>query len=195
MASYPVTYLTFWNRYDLESGYDFGYVEVSSNNGSTWQTVTAYTGTNLTWTQQSFDITSFVNASTQARIRFRIQSDANTTGQGWYLDDIKLTNYCLAMLGVSGNNTQLPKTFALEQNYPNPFNPNTNIKFQLPKSEFVTVTIFDMLGRKVATLLNEQKEAGYYDMKFDGTNYASGMYFYKIEAGNFTDTKKMILIK
>jgi flagellar hook assembly protein FlgD len=96
---------------------------------------------------------------------------------------------------VNGNSNQIPKTFALEQNYPNPFNPGTNIKFQLPKSEFVTVTIFDMLGKKVATLVNEQKEAGYYDIKFDGTNYASGMYFYKIEAGNFTDTKKMILIK
>jgi hypothetical protein len=195
ISSIPVTYLTFWNRYDLENGWDFGYVEVSSNNGSVWQQVATYTGTNTTWTQQSFDITAFANYATQLLIRFRLTSDNNTQNTGWWVDDIKLTNYCLATLGVSGNNNQMPKTFALDQNYPNPFNPSTNIKFQLPESEFVTVTIFDMLGRKVTTLVNEQKEPGYYEVKFDGTNYASGMYFYKIEAGNFTDTKKMILIK
>jgi carboxypeptidase T len=195
VVSYPVTYLTFWNRFDLENGWDFGHVEVSSNNGSVWQEVTSYTGTNTTWTQQSFDITSYANYATQLLIRFRLSSDNNTQNTGWWVDDIKLTNYCLATLGVSGNNNQIPKSFALLQNYPNPFNPSTSIKFQLPKSEFVTITIFDMLGRKVASLVNEQKEAGYYDIKFDGTNYASGMYFYKMEAGNFTDTKKMILIK
>ena len=195
VAPYPVTYLSFWNRYSLENGWDFGHVEISSNNGSIWQEVTSYTGNNTTWTLQSFDITSFANYATQLLIRFRLSSDNNTQSSGWWVDDIKLTNYCLATVGVNGNNSQLPKTFALEQNYPNPFNPSTSIKFQLPKSEFVTITVFDMLGRRIASLVNEQKEAGYYDIKFDGTNYASGMYFYKIEAGNFTDTKKMILIK
>jgi hypothetical protein len=128
------------------------------------------------------------------RIRFRLYSDGNTLGQGWWLDDIKLTNYCMATIGVSGN-TELPKRFALEQNYPNPFNPNTNIKFQLPKKEFVTIKVFDVMGREVATLVNETKEAGYYSIEFNASNLASGMYIYKIEAGNFIDTKKMVLIK
>ncbi|MGA2667548.1 MAG: M14 family zinc carboxypeptidase [Ignavibacteria bacterium] len=191
----PVCYLTFWQRYDLEHNYDFGYVEVSSNNGSDWQTIASFTGTDTVWTQQTYDITSFANYTTVLKIRFRLNSDSYIQNTGWWVDDIKLTNYCIPPEAIPGKNKGMPDKFALGQNYPNPFNPATNIKFQLPRSEFVTITIYDVLGKKVATLLNERKNPGYYDVSFDGTNYASGMYFYKIEAGNFIDTKKMILIK
>ncbi len=192
--SAPVCYLNFWNRVSLESGWDFGIVEVSSNNGTSWQQVISYTGNNLTWTQQSFDITSYVNAATQLKIRFRLTSDGNTTNQGWWVDDIKLTNYCMGTVGVPGF-TNIPKTFGIAQNYPNPFNPSTVIKYQLPKTEFVSIKVFDLIGREVASLVNEQKEPGYYEAVFDGSNLASGLYFYKIEAGNFVETKKMMLIK
>jgi uncharacterized repeat protein (TIGR01451 family) len=195
MSSAPVCYLNFWNRYDVENGYDFGYVEISSDNGSSWQTISTYTGTNLTWTQQSFDITSYVNASNQVKLRFRLYSDANTVGQGWWIDDIKFTNYCRAMLGVNSNNNKIPDRFALEQNYPNPFNPATLIKFQLPKQTQVSIKVFDLLGREVAVLVNDVKQPGYYEIRFDGSSLASGMYFYKIEAGTFIETKKMVLIK
>lgn len=194
VQSAPVIYLTLWTRYDLEASYDFGYVEVSSNNGTTWQGVAAYTGTNLTWTQQSYDITQYANSSTQLKIRFRLYSDANTLGAGWWVDDIKFTNYCMGLVGV-GSNPTLPKTFALEQNYPNPFNPVTSIKYQLPRAEFVTIKLFDVLGREVATLVNERKDAGFFQLEFDASNYASGLYFYKIEAGDFVETKKMMLVK
>ncbi len=194
MQSVPVCYLNFWTRYDLEAGYDYGYVEISSDNGSTWQSVTSFNGTNLTWTQQSFDVTQYVNASAQMKIRFRLYSDAGVYNQGWWVDDIKFTNYCLGTVGVPGI-TNIPKTFAIAQNYPNPFNPSTVIKYQLPKSEFVTIKVFDLLGREVASLVNEQKEPGYYEAVFDGSNMASGLYFYKIEAGSFVETKKMMLIK
>jgi carboxypeptidase T len=194
MQSTPVCYLTFWNRYSLETGWDFGYLEVSSNNGSTWQPIISYTGTSLTWTEQSFDITPYVNSSTQFKIRFRLTSDGNTLYQGWWVDDIKLTNYCLGLVGVPGV-TNIPKTYALEQNYPNPFNPVTVIKYQLPQPEFVTIKVFDLLGKEVAALVNEKKEPGYYETSFDGSNLASGLYFYRIEAGNFVETKKMMLIK
>jgi carboxypeptidase T len=192
--SVPVCYLNFWNRVSLENGWDFGYVEISSNNGSTWQQVSSYTGTNLTWTEQSFDVTQYVNASTQLKIRFRITSDGNTVGQGWWVDDIKLTNYCLGTVGVPGL-TNIPKTFALAQNYPNPFNPVTVIKYQLPQPEFVTIKIYDLLGKEVTSLVNDRKEPGYYEASFDGSNLASGLYFYRIEAGSFAETKKMMLIK
>jgi hypothetical protein len=192
--SAPVCYLNFWNRYSLENGWDFGIVEVSNNNGSTWQQVISYTGVNLNWTEQSFDITPFVNASTQLKIRFRLTSDGNTLGAGWWVDDIKLTNYCMGTVGVPGN-TKIPKTFALEQNYPNPFNPVTVIKYQLPSAEKVSVKVFDILGKEVATLVNENKQPGYYEVSFDASNLASGLYFYRIEAGSFVETKKMMLIK
>ncbi|MGH2574695.1 MAG: M14 family zinc carboxypeptidase [Ignavibacteria bacterium] len=192
--AYPVVFLNFWHRYATESGYDYCNVEVSSDNGTTWQTVARYSGTLSTWNQQSFDITSYANSSTALKIRFRLTSDVAVTGDGWYVDDIKLTNYCLGVTGISGNN-QIPYRYALEQNYPNPFNPTTTINYQLPKQSFVSIKVFDMLGREAAVLVNSKMDAGYHDVTFDGTNFASGLYFYKIEAGEFIETKKMILVK
>ena len=92
--------------------------------------------------------------------------------------------------------TDIPAVFALDQNYPNPFNPSTNIRFSLPQASNVTLAVYDMLGRKVATLINgEQMNAAYHTVKFDASALASGMYIYRIEAGSFVSTKKMMLIK
>jgi hypothetical protein len=80
-------------------------------------------------------------------------------------------------------------------NYPNPFNPTTNLKYQIPEFSHVSLKIYDLLGREVADLVNEQQAAGSYNIKFDGLNLASGIYFYQIKAGSFIDTKKMMLLK
>ena len=194
-SSSPVMFLTFWQRYDVENTYDFCNVEVSADNGTTWQSVAAYTGTNLTWTQQSFNITNLTGGSSQVKVRFRLTSDPSVQGQGWWVDDITLTDYCGTLTGVNHTQTGVPMTFALNQNYPNPFNPTTTIKFQIPKQAFLTIKVYDILGKLVETLVNENKDAGYYDINFDASNLASGLYIYKIEAGTFNDTKKMILIK
>jgi len=98
-------------------------------------------------------------------------------------------------LGIEVNNF-VPEIYELEQNYPNPFNPITNIKFLLPKESKVTVEIFDILGRKVAQLVNnELRKAGRYEVLFNGKNFASGVYFYRLVANDFIDTKRMMLIK
>ncbi|MDO8549090.1 MAG: T9SS type A sorting domain-containing protein [Ignavibacteria bacterium] len=88
-----------------------------------------------------------------------------------------------------------PTEYNLAQNYPNPFNPITTIKYQLPKSSFVTLKIYDILGSEVSGLVNEEKPAGNYEVKFDASNLSSGIYFYTIKAGDFTATKKMILLR
>jgi hypothetical protein len=91
--------------------------------------------------------------------------------------------------------SQVPKEYKLEQNYPNPFNPVTKINFGLQKSGFVTLKIYDVLGKEVASLVNEVKNAGSYSVDFNGSSFSSGMYFYKLESNGFVATKKMILIK
>jgi len=86
-------------------------------------------------------------------------------------------------------------SYNLYQNYPNPFNPSTNIKYQIPEISFVTLKIYDILSSEMATLINEEKYAGSYQIDFDGSGLTSGIYFYQLRADNFVDTKKMILIK
>jgi hypothetical protein len=96
--------------------------------------------------------------------------------------------------GLQKISGRIPGDTKLYQNYPNPFNPATTIKYDLPKSGDVSIKIYDLLSKEIYSM-NEFKLAGSYSFKFDGSNHASGVYFYKIEAGNFTNTKKMVLIK
>jgi len=87
------------------------------------------------------------------------------------------------------------RTFVLNQNFPNPFNPSTTIRYQIPKSQFVTLKVSDVLGREISTLVDEYKTVGNYEVNFDGSSISSGIYFYRITSGNFVQTRKMILIK
>ncbi len=95
--------------------------------------------------------------------------------------------------------TGIPDHFALSQNFPNPFNPQTTIAYQLPEAGFVTLTLYDMLGRRIKTLISKRQPAGYYDVQFDGNSLASGLYFYVLTVKGrtkyFTSTKKMLLLK
>jgi hypothetical protein len=97
--------------------------------------------------------------------------------------------------GQNGTTNMLPTRFDLAQNYPNPFNPVTSIKYQLPKDVKVMIKVYDVLGRELQSLVNEVQKAGYYEVKFDGSSVASGIYFYKIVAGDYSSVKKMMLVK
>ena len=103
-------------------------------------------------------------------------------------------NYNIGPVRIAGN-SEVPLSFSLEQNYPNPFNPVTHLGFGISKLGFVSLKIYDVLGKEVKTLVNEIKPAGYYDVVFDASGLGSGIYFYKLEAGNFTQTKNMLLVK
>lgn len=91
--------------------------------------------------------------------------------------------------------SKMPTQFELQQNYPNPFNPTTTISFSIPNSEFVKLSIYNTLGQQVATLVNEQLNAGQYKLLFDASNLVSGIYYYRIEAGNFSSTKRLVLLR
>ena len=99
--------------------------------------------------------------------------------------------------GVSGieNPSNVPIKFSLEQNYPNPFNPSTKISFSIPEKSFITLRVYDILGNEVASLLNEEKPAGYYDVDYDASRLSSGVYFYKLQSNSIVQTRKMILLK
>ena len=93
------------------------------------------------------------------------------------------------------NQESLPKEFLLEQNYPNPFNPSTIIRYELPKSEHVVLKVYDITGREIATLVNTTQGAGYKEISWNASDLATGIYFYRITAGTFTNVKKMMLVK
>ena len=108
------------------------------------------------------------------------------------------TNYTVGnpvTVSISNVNAEVPNDFKLYENYPNPFNPKTNIKFDLPKSAFVTLKIYDIEGREIETLVNQNMEAGIYEFIWDASKFASGIYFYRLFAGDFSSIKKMVLLK
>ncbi len=130
------------------------------------------------------------------------------TAGGYYILAIKdssagftgvLNKWCITInyqlcTGITGNVT-IPSDYSLKQNYPNPFNPSTKISYQLKMNSNVKLVLYDVRGREVSTLINKSQNAGSYEYTFNGENYPSGVYFYKLTAGDFTDTKKMVLIK
>ena len=96
---------------------------------------------------------------------------------------------------VNYTDNRLPKSYRLEQNYPNPFNPTTSIAYALPHPGMVTLTVFNMLGQKVAELVNQYQTAGNYNVNWDAAGVPSGIYFYQLTSGVYTQTKKMLLVK
>jgi hypothetical protein len=109
------------------------------------------------------------------------------------------TNGGVTFIEEEENNLAQPKQFLLQQNYPNPFNPSTVISYQLPAAGEVTLKVYDVLGREVVTLVNEYKNVGNYEVEFKSTvgsrQLANGVYFYRLQVGDYVETKKMILLK
>ncbi len=106
-----------------------------------------------------------------------------------------ISRYGQPIVGINSASSEVPANYSLSQNYPNPFNPVTKINYALPKAGIVTIKVFDILGKEVATLVNEVKNAGIYSVDFNGTGISSGMYFYKISVNGFNEVKKMMLLK
>ncbi|MBS1516882.1 MAG: S8 family peptidase [Bacteroidetes bacterium] len=137
------------------------------------------------WATKKYALPAGVNM-----IRFRTVSGF---GNNLYLDNICKVN---GTTGISSNlNTELPVEYSLAQNYPNPFNPVTNVEFGISKLGFVSLKIYDVLGKEVATLVNENLIPGTYKYNFDASNLSSGIYFYRIKAGDFVQTRSMMLLK
>jgi hypothetical protein len=112
----------------------------------------------------------------------------------WFIGDYS-TGAILSAADVTPADQQLPGRYALDQNYPNPFNPSTVVSYQLPAASDVRLVVYDVIGREVAVLVNEQQSPGTYNVRFDASGLASGLYFYRLTAGNFVQARKMLLMK
>ncbi len=176
---------------------DSGVVEISRNRGATWSPVLTLSsnthpewaaGQNV-WFEKSISLSAF-NTDTVVT-RFRLLSGAGGGGFGWLIDDIALSQGTLS----TNAQTRKPYQFALEQNYPNPFNPTTTIQYELAVPSKVKLRVFDILGREVAALVNARQSAGRYRAEFNATALSSGVYFYRLETQDFTQTRKMFLVK
>ncbi len=120
-----------------------------------------------------------------------VNENMTNGNESWYSFAVDTS----ALNGIVQTGNTGPKDYKLFQNYPNPFNPTTKIEFRIPNFGFVSIKIFDILGREVTTLVNEVKKPGTYEVKFDASNLSSGIYFYRMQAGDFAQTHKMIFLK
>jgi len=294
--------LVFWTKYDIESNWDYGQVDVSTNNGSTWIPLEGeytepgvgsfqpngeplYDGTRTNWVREEMSLSSYTSA--QNKLRFQLNTDGSVTRDGWYVDDIGIIIYQIVPVELSsfnanvngekvtlnwstsselnnmgfdierklaesnsgwtkigfvegkGSSTNIErysfidenpaqgiilyrlkqidfdgtfkifnsvsvdfegiKQYSLEQNYPNPFNPSTVIDYSIASAGPVKLTVYNMLGSEVTTLVNEYKEAGNHSVEFSSekldNKIGSGVYIYTIKAGSFTQTRKMVVLK
>jgi len=139
------------------------------------------------------------NSTTGLKGKWHMDSTFVDSVSGWNGTAVGNVGFDTAMncvvTGIKNVQTEIPQDFQLYQNYPNPFNPVTTIKFTIPKSSYVEMKLYDINGREVTTLVSDPYQAGTYLIDFNASHLSSGVYFYKIVAGDFTATKKMLLIK
>jgi len=169
-----------WRTASEQNNAGFEVQRRSENRGASeaWQVLGFVRGAGTTTEAQSY---SFLDNSAVGKVQYRLKQ-IDFDGQFEYSNIIEV-------------DAGLPKQFALEQNYPNPFNPTTTISYQLPVASQVSLKVYDVLGREVMTLVNGRQDAGAYNFNFNASDLSSGVYFYRLQSGNFVQTKKMMLVK
>ncbi|RKY95973.1 MAG: hypothetical protein DRQ13_06375 [Ignavibacteriae bacterium] len=208
ISGYTNPRLTFQTKFDIEGNWDYGQVDVSTNNGSSWIPLEGeytepgvgsfqptgeplYDGVVPNWVREKISLASYL--SSEFKVRFQLRTDGGVTRDGWYVDDIGILIYTIPTL--LQDDAKTVTQFKLEQNYPNPLNPATSIKYAVGNKQIVSIKVYDVLGNEVANLVNEDKPAGNYEIEFNASNLSSGIYFYRLVAGSFIQTKKLILMK
>jgi photosystem II stability/assembly factor-like uncharacterized protein len=206
----------FATSYNQSNNVGYG-VFMSTNNGTNWTAVNnnlpnlivntlAVSGTNLIAGSETGAYLSSNNGTNWIDINLGMPSGQSvdilySTNNYLYaiyqatISSIMYRRPLSEILGIKSTGTETPSSYSLSQNYPNPFNPTTKIKFNVAKTGEVKITVFDVTGREVQTLVNESLKPGTYEAAFDGSQFTSGVYFYKITAGDFSETKKMLMIK
>ena len=196
LSYYDDVIVEFWYKaVSMEAGEDY-WLQISTNGGSSYATVQTWIAgvdfENDTFYSDSVTITGYT-LTNQTRIRFRL--DASDDDDDIYLDEIRVSAVSEGLSTIDLANSDKPNSYVLAQNYPNPFNPTTIIHFSIPIGSLVSLKVYDLLGREVTELVNEKKQEGDYEFEFNGGNLSSGIYYYRLHAGDFVETKKFVLIK
>jgi hypothetical protein len=189
-----------WYKFNPASPADFMKVSMSLYQGATKTKIASGIGAFSTevqiFTKFSVPLTYFSDATPDSAVLlFTIwhgtATEWPTPGSYFIIDDIAVES----ATGVVESPIPAPATYTLSQNYPNPFNPSTTIRYGLPQRSHVSLTVFNTIGQQVAVLQNGEQDAGYHEVKFDGSGFSSGVYFYGIEAVEFVQTRAMVLTK
>ena len=209
----PSTQMIDVSFFDINTGYlvGLGYFGKSTDGGLNWNyvdtpplygTSVCYSASNKVFTASGYGLYYSDNGG----LNFNLQYHA-------YLNKVKMLNentgYCVGfygrilkttnggIIGINNISTEIPEQFSLSQNYPNPFNPTTKIRFDISGTSAAQafLSVFDVTGREVAVLVSQELKPGTFEVDWDASNFPSGVYFYKLTAGSFSETKKMVLIK
>jgi hypothetical protein len=219
----PHNELRFRTKWSIEPTWDFGVIEASKDNGVNWKPLRTklsrrgsgrefsaqpsasfgYDGFNPSvlasvvdqkryWIEQTADLGEYTGST--VLVRFRLSSDGGEERDGWYLDDIRIVHYNHAPL-TTEKNPVIADSYELLQNFPNPFNPSTTIRFSIPQSGHTELAVFDLIGRRISTLLERELHAGSYAARFETEGLSAGIYFYRLVSGSYTAIKKMTVLK
>jgi subtilisin family serine protease len=192
--------LVFQHQYSFHRNFAFGYVEVSTDSGQTWEQLLSVTSLRRAWTQKEISLDAYLGKLLWLRFRVESLATANDRFDGWYIDDVWFR--ASVPDGVDSNTREIaiPLTNELRQNYPNPFNPHTQISFHLAAAGEVELLVFNLLGQKVRTLISGKHVAGVHMVEWDGRDdfgklLSSGVYLYQIKSASFSQTRKMVWMK
>ena len=194
LSAAPKPYVSFWLRRG-DGGGGYCSFEVSSDGGQTWKVIQRPNFNGTAYTQELYSLADYRQKN--VLIRIGVYSPYGT----YYLDDIEIADSTGYATGIRDFAGIIPENFELSQNYPNPFNPSTTIRYALPVESKVSLTIYNLLGQRIAQLADGIQSAGYHETVFNASNLASGVYLYSINAvssdgtKNFVVTKKLVLLK
>ncbi|MCX6640145.1 MAG: T9SS type A sorting domain-containing protein [bacterium] len=187
--------ITFWEMTLLEDGHDWGYFEVSADEGP-WQILYQVTGVEANWHQREVLLDDFCGGVCHSlRFRFRTQTDQGGNLLGWCVDDLGVFTEVIVPVTPVTQPAKLPDHYALSSPAPNPFNAQTIIHFDLPVSSSVTMNVYNSRGQLVSSILDNYLEAGEHQVTWYGDNLSSGIYFCQMQAGSFKAIRKVVLLK
>ena len=205
-----VAHVEFWTKWDIEPNFDYGLV-LASKDSVNWvalpgkltrlasiqdgdyDVVPIFAGKQINWVQERMDLSAFAGEP-RVFLRFVVKNSVFEPRDGWYIDALKIKTYKGLPVGTNSK-VSPPKSITLNQNYPNPFNPKTRITFAIPASGHVSFIIYDLLGRQVSTLIDGHISSGTHEIIFDASQLPGGLYFYRLQSGTTTKTKKMVLLR